>query len=781
MTATLGRDRRQALTGEPSEDFAPSGARRTLLALLGTALAVVPLKALMADNVWLVEAWFSMAVVILPAAALRARRAPGALDIWPGIVVLVPILTAMFVRHHAWGGVIPTGATLTDVGHLMDSLHRTTADEVAPIHSTPAVRLVMCALLGLLAALIDLIAVVGRRGALAGVPLLVVFTVSGAVPRTPVAWFWFAVAAVGFLILLGLDADDELHHWGRRISRRGDKSARHVLGVSAQRIGLIAVVAAVVLPFLLPDQQKNLLAEAFRGNGGNGLGSFGAGTGGGGISPFAALKGQLDRDKPTPLMTVRVESLQSVQPFYARSNVLDKYVANEGWGVSGHGETEPIDRTGFDSIPPAAGKPTLAYRADITITGLTGNVPVFTMPESITGLSADARWSPQDQLLLGDGVHRGEQIVQSVEQLQPRVADLAAAPPASAGQMARWLVLPPIPGSVRTLVDQVTRGKDSPYARARAITDWFADPNNNFVYSLKTTKGDSGDDLVDFLQQRKGYCQQYAAAMGVMLRLAGVPSRVVLGYMHPPPDRAGSFEITTFDAHAWVEAFFPGLGWVPFDPTPTSGLTGGKKTDLSYAPHVYPSASDKIPSRSNSASAHERPVNSPAPSSAAAGAQAPQSPVDGQLLWPGLALVALLALLVTPAATRAGRRRRRYAAARRGDTDALWAELSDTAVDLGYIWSPARSPRQVSTWLAGDAAGAAPALDALAAAVERQRYAPDTATGDPTALAGGLHAVTEQLRARRAPRTRMLARFWPASLGWGTRLRRVTGRLRRRH
>ena len=123
----------------------------------------------------------------------------------------------------------------------MNSLHHTTSDEVAPIHSTVAVRLVICALLGLLAALVDLIAVVGRRGALAGVPLLVVFTVAGAVPRSPVAWFWFAVAAAGFLILLALDAEDELRAWGRRIPRRGGATSRPMLGVSAQRVGVFAV------------------------------------------------------------------------------------------------------------------------------------------------------------------------------------------------------------------------------------------------------------------------------------------------------------------------------------------------------------------------------------------------------------------------------------------------------------------------------------------------------------------------------------------------------------
>jgi transglutaminase-like putative cysteine protease len=777
MTATATRT---ATPLEPPVERSHSGARRTMLALLGTALGVVPLKALMSDNVWLIEAWFAMVVVLVPAALLRLRRAPSALDIWPGILLLVPVLTAIFVPHHAWGGLIPTRATMTDVSHLMDSLHHTTTDEIAPIHSTTAVRLVMCALLGLLAALIDLIAVVGRRGALAGVPLLVVYTVAGAVPRTPVAWFWFAVAAVGFLILLGLDADDELHDWGRRITRRGDKSSRHVLGVSAQRIGVIAVLAAVALPFFVPDQQKNLIADAFHNDGGDGLGSFGAGTGGGQISPFAALKGQLNRDKPTPLMNVHSESLQRVQPFYARSNVLDKFTG-DGWGVSSHGDTESIASTDFGTLPPAAGPRSVQFRADITVTGLTGNVPVFTIPDRIDGVSTDTKWSDQDQLLLGGSVHKGQTISQTVEQAQPSVADLAAAPFVSDADMGRWLTLPAVPRSVTDLVDRITQGKDSPYARARAITDWFADPANNFVYSLKTTKGDSGNDLVDFLQQRSGYCQQYAAALGVMLRLARVPSRVVLGYMHPAPNAGGDFKITTFDAHAWVEAFFPGLGWVPFDNTPTAGLTGGKKTDLAYAPHVFPSGSNDVPSRSNSASRGERPTSSASVTSQAPGAQGAQSTSSGDVVWTGLVLVALIALALTPALTRAARRRGRYAAARKGDADALWTELSDTAVDLGYVWSPARSPRQVSAWLARDAAEAAPALDELAVAVEHRRYAPGARSGDAAALVQGLHEVTEQLRARRPSRTRMWARLWPASLGWGKRVRTVRNRLRRKH
>ena len=64
--------------------------------------------------------------------------------------------------------------------------------------------------------------------------------------------------------------------------------------------------------------------------------------------------------------------------------------------------------------------------------------------------------------------------------------------------------------------------------------------------------------------------------MGIMLRVAGVPSRVVLGYTHDPA-RNGSFLVNSTDAHAWVEAFLPGAGWIPFDPTP--GVQFGRAAD----------------------------------------------------------------------------------------------------------------------------------------------------------------------------------------------------------
>jgi transglutaminase-like putative cysteine protease len=659
----------------------------------------------------------------------------------------------------------------------MTDLHDTTSHEVAPIHSTVAARLVISALLGLLAALIDLIAVVGRRGALAGVPLLIVYTVSGAIPREPVSWVWFVVAATGYLVLLALDAADELLDWGRRVSRAGSARSRPGLAFSAQRIGVIAVVSAIALPLLVPDDTRNLLADAFHDSGG-GLGSIGATGGGTSISPYIELKGQLDRDKPVEVMTVHVDAADDVQPFYVRLNVLDAFTG-DGWRPGpDHGFTEPVSTTRYDALPTSQEPASVTYRAIITITGLAGNVPIFNTPVSMQGLDVGTTWSPQDQLLLGADVHQGQQISELVSQPHPTLAQLRSEPGTTA-DMSKWLALPPLPAYVTNLVDRLTAGKQTAFDRAQAIFQYFADPANRFQYTLETAVGDSGNDLVDFLQHKRGFCQQFAGAMGVMLRAANVPTRIVLGYMHLPPDSSGNFKVSTFDAHSWVEAYFPGAGWIPFDPTPTAGLAGGKKTDLPWAQHSY--GNDSGPAGpSVSTSATQGPSVSQSSNSASTPKATPSSGgLDLTLLVVVLVIIALFMLALVPAAVRWSRRRARLAAARRGDTDALWAELSDTALDLGYVWSDARSPRQVASWLAGDAGDTAPQLSALATAVEQRRYAREGVPADAAALSEGLTAVTDRLWSRRSGRVRLQARLWPASLRWGGRMAHLRGALRR--
>jgi hypothetical protein len=138
-------------------------------------------------------------------------------------------------------------------------------------------------------------------------------------------------------------------------------------------------------------------------------------------------------------------------------------------------------------------------------------------------------------------------------------------------------------------------------------------------------------------------------------------------------------------------------------------------------------------------------------------------------------LVVLLLLAVVPGAVRVRRRRVRLHAARAGP-DPLWAELADTAVDLGYVWSPVRSPRQVEGWLRQQGVSgpeAEAALHSLATAVERSRYAPPNAVDGPSAgLVTDLHQIESSLRARRTRADRVRARVLPGSIGWVRRLLR---------
>lgn len=746
-------------------------ARRTLRALAASGLGVLPLCELFTDVRWLFEVWLAMLIAVGPAAVLRLWQRPRVLHTWLGLGLVGVWLTAHYVPKHAWGGLLPTGASWRDVSTLLGDVHDTTSSGVAPVHTTLAIKFILAAMLALLAALVDLIAVVGRHGALAGVPLLVVYTVSGAVPRHPVSWLLFLGAAAGFLLLLSIDAEAEVREWGRLIPRAGESRPVAGLAVSGPRIAVIAVLLAVVLPLLAPVRPANLIADALHHDGGSGSGQNGGFGASGGITldPFDALRGDLRRSKPVKLFTVTLGTAPVAQPFYLRANVLTTYSA-QGWSAARHGGTEPIGRTFFATTPPVSSvNSTVDFTARLRITGLADNPPVFGRPTAVTGLDGAAAWSREDELLVGTRVSSGQEITEQVSQPAPTAAQLTQAPADFPASLAAALRVPQnMPTSVSDLVARLTGALSAPYAKARALSDYFTSTANGFTYSLSTKGGNSSSDLVNFLTNKTGFCQQYAAAMGIMLRMAGVPARVVLGYTHPVADRSGAFTVTTDDAHAWVEAYFAGLGWIPFDPTPLAGIDGGAQSDLPWAPHPRRglTGTDVIPT----VSASRRPTTSTTGSASAAPGTSAAHP-GGTLAWPVvgvlLALVLVVLLALVPAAIRWRRRRQRLRAAGRGDPDPLWAELSDTAVDLGYVWSPARSPRQVAGWLGSKVdAPAQQSLRALAFAVEVARYAPDRAPVDPKPLVAELRTVEAHLRADRSRSVRIGARLLPASLGW---------------
>ena len=127
-------------------------------------------------------------------------------------------------------------------------------------------------------------------------------------------------------------------------------------------------------------------------------------------------------------------------------------------------------------------------------------------------------------------------------------------------------------GAYRALYERarrVTRGARSPYAAVLALESWFRQ-RGGFRYDEQPPVSDQ-PPLIHFVtSSRAGYCQHFAGAMAVMSRLLGIPARVAVGFTSGRFED-GSWTVSDHDAHAWVEVWFPGHGWMPFDPTPGRG------------------------------------------------------------------------------------------------------------------------------------------------------------------------------------------------------------------
>lgn len=132
-----------------------------------------------------------------------------------------------------------------------------------------------------------------------------------------------------------------------------------------------------------------------------------------------------------------------------------------------------------------------------------------------------------------------------------------------------YLQLPAnLPERVRRLAEEVTRGAETPVRKAQRIEEYL---RLNLEYRLDAPLPPAGRDVVDYFlfDTQAGFCSHFSSAMVVMLRSVGVPARVVAGYAMGGYDQnRRMYRVPASASHAWVEVFFPGYGWVEFEPTP---------------------------------------------------------------------------------------------------------------------------------------------------------------------------------------------------------------------
>ena len=129
------------------------------------------------------------------------------------------------------------------------------------------------------------------------------------------------------------------------------------------------------------------------------------------------------------------------------------------------------------------------------------------------------------------------------------------------------LQVPPLDPRIKKLAEQITAGATTEYDKAVKIELYL---KAHYGYTLDLRGPHTNDPLAHFLfTRRNGNCEYFAAAMTVMLRDVGVPARYVGGFLAGEyNDVGGDWIVRSSDAHVWVEVFFPGFGWITFDPTP---------------------------------------------------------------------------------------------------------------------------------------------------------------------------------------------------------------------
>lgn len=631
--------------------------------------------------------------------ALRWWRLPT-----PAVVLAQVAVSGVVTSLLLTGSPLPVAGAWTELTGEITAAIDSANDYAAPVPTVaaPIDPLLILAGLGCLL-IIDVLACTLHRVPLTGLPLLTIYSIPVSMVGDTISWWIFALTAAGFLTMLFLQESDHVTRWGRPIGEdpeTGDPIAygagAHATRSTATTIGGVATALAVVIPALIPTIGLHVLDIGPGGGGGEDIRID---------NPTADLVRDLKRGDDRPLVQV---TTTDPDPSYLRILALTRFSDVE-WSP---GDRDvPSDQGADGQLPgPDGVAPDVIrreYPYDVSV------LPGFDsrwLPtqEPISAIEAEGDWRYDDQtmdfLAYDDGLSTvGLEYSMTALDLELTAARLKRAG-TSTGKVSEAFTEVPddIPLMVRELATAVTEDLPTRFEKAVALQNWFRQ-DGGFSYSLATAEGSGTDALVSFLSDepggRTGYCEQFASAMALMARLLGIPSRVAVGFLAPTPAGPNTWIYSARDMHAWPELYFDGSGWVRFEPTPA----GRAEEVPSYTvPEVLPTTGPSTsaqPQPSNSASlAPGRPRESATDAAAAAGdGDAAAGTRWGVVAATTGGVLMLVAGLLLPRAVRRRRRHRRLSA---GSPEEVWAELRDTAIDLGVPWPADRSPRATRDVLA---------------------------------------------------------------------------------
>ena len=488
------------------------------------------------------------------------------------------------------------------------------------------------------------------------------------------------------------------------------------------------------------------------------------------LSPLVELKSQLSAPSPDEMFTLEVDGLpEGVDRI--RVAALDAY-------DGAHWTTTAEYRLAGDELPPdpllvGDPQPTATVHEQVKLSGLDGPfLPVIGRPVSVDAGGAQVGFDPASGTLVRTNTSPRVTTYDVVSQVGAltQVSDASELPglrAAATPVLDPYRTLPPdVPPQLQNLALLWANLASSHPAELLALRDQLlqvryddsadAPPGHSYGALLRMLTGEP--------QEREGYAEQFASAFALLARERGFATRVVVGYLLPPPEADGSYRITEAQAHAWPEVDLVGMGWVVVEPTDLSkiGAAHDPADDVSDAPAETPGPEGDLVDEP----AEPRVVVPDANNSTGAGDKLREGAAVGGLLL----LAALAALPIVSVTVKANRRWRRRTGGRPSDrVVGAWQETVDRLTEHGVDVHPSHTSTEVAARTTARFNGSVTSVAPLATLVAVAVYAPVEPSEDAARQAwtlerkarGELDAaggVSRRLTSRMDPRP--LVRRW---------------------
>lgn len=535
-------------------------------AAFATITSATALTGVLRGWLWLSYVVVAVVLVSCTGLALRSLRLPPIAVGLSQLTVLFLLITGMFTNEGILA-VIPGPAAIGELGDVLATAGQQIKTGLPPVEATAPILCLASIGIGMVAVLVDTLAVAAAAPAASGLVLLCLYAVPASLADEMLPWWTFALGAAAFAALMAVDGNHRHRAW------RGKGTA---VGRSPEAAAAPSGVVVIALTLGL------LIGSAFTAIGtvgqlpGAGPGEARSFSGGLGISPFTSMRGLLNDRGTSEVFRVRG---MGKERRLLRAFTLDTFRNNQGgWQLESRKMRPGVPAS--SDLPLASGDRG-GKSSRIQIEPVSWNdywLPVYGLPRDIDGIDNSWYYDEISGTIYSERKQRPPAYTLTTSMTEPTAKQLRAASPED-GVQPNYLRLQSIDDRVVNLTRNITKGEQTAFDKAESIYRYLTE-DGGYVYDTQTAPKSDENALVDFLLKgKRGYCEQFASSMAVMLRLEGIPSRVAIGFT--AGSQTGDYlSITTRDAHAWVEVYFGAeYGWVAFDPTP---LADGRGSTLPY-------------------------------------------------------------------------------------------------------------------------------------------------------------------------------------------------------